>query len=132
MVEVAKHREIVSGGVAKLRAAEELVTRDAEVLRGEPCIRNTRIPVYLVAALATQRGRDKARATYPSLTRDEIELAVPYAKANPRKGRPRTKLLTPRPEAPFAAALWGAPSIRSGVVRPILRRPSRAPRAVPH
>jgi uncharacterized protein (DUF433 family) len=99
VVELAKHREIVSGGMAKLRAAEELVTRDAEVLGGEPCIRNTRIPVYVVAALANQRGREAARAVYPSLTAKQLELAVLYAKANPRKGRPRTKLPAPRAPA---------------------------------
>jgi uncharacterized protein (DUF433 family) len=92
VVELAKHREAVTAGVAKLQSAEALVTRDAEVLGGEPCIRNTRIPVYVVAALATQHGRETARATYSSLTANEIELAELYAKANPRKGRPRTKL----------------------------------------
>jgi uncharacterized protein (DUF433 family) len=99
VVELAKYREVVTAGVSRLRAAEELVTRELEVLGGEPCIRSTRIPVYVVAALASKRGREQARATYSSLTGDEIELAVLYAKANPRKGRPRTKLPTPRAPA---------------------------------
>jgi uncharacterized protein (DUF433 family) len=98
VVELAKARESVAAGETKLRAAEALVTREAAVLGGEPCIRNTRILVYVVAALANKYGLEKARATYSSLTGKEIELAVLYAKANPRRGRPRTKL--PAPKAP--------------------------------
>jgi uncharacterized protein (DUF433 family) len=59
-------------------------------MQGEPCVRGTRIPVYVVAAIARAKGRNEAIATYPSLSLAQVELAELFAQAHPRRGRPKT------------------------------------------
>ena len=84
VVELSKHREKTKAGIARLRQAEALVVSEPGVLGGAPCIQDTRIPVHVVAALAGRHGVDNAQKTYPSLTKTQIELALMYARANPR------------------------------------------------
>jgi len=74
-----------------LRRAEEAVTSDPEVLGGEPCLKGTRMPVYLVAAMRA-RGIPVADMlkSYPSLTEALIGYAAIYAVAYPKRGRPAT------------------------------------------
>jgi hypothetical protein len=43
----------------------------------------------VVAAIAEKRGIEEAHATYPFLKKQQVELATLYAKAHPRKGRPK-------------------------------------------
>lgn len=81
--------------LVRLAGAHALVMRDPEILGGEPVIRGTRISVYLVAAMLEQgASAEELQADYPTLSRDQLELAALYAKASPRPGRPRTR---PRP-----------------------------------
>jgi uncharacterized protein (DUF433 family) len=66
------------------------VVEDPEILGGIPVIRNTRIPVYDVAASASAGiSTDRVLGAYPGLTAREVELATLYAEANPQRGRPR-------------------------------------------
>ncbi|HWN57797.1 MAG TPA: DUF433 domain-containing protein, partial [Methylomirabilota bacterium] len=69
--------------------ARRMVVRDSEVRGGEPVIRGTRIPVYLVADLIEQgAGEQEILSGYPTLKRENRELARLYAMAYPRRGRP--------------------------------------------
>jgi uncharacterized protein (DUF433 family) len=83
------HRKGVSKGLKALHEAETAVEGRAAVMQGEPCIKGTRVPAYVVGAIATTRGVDEALATYPFLQRRQVELAQLFAKARPRKGRPK-------------------------------------------
>lgn len=80
----------------RLGAAEALVTISSDVLGGMPVVRGTRIPVRDVAAsVAAGYPRERILEAYPSLTPDQIELAVLYAQANPARGRPRASPVLP-------------------------------------
>src|SRR5262249_36891311 len=89
VVNLTPHLERVNRAKERLADAEQLVVSNPEVLGGEPCVKGTRIPAYLVGALARKHGVVEAHATYPSLTRQTIELMALYVEAKPRKGRPR-------------------------------------------
>lgn len=89
MANVTEHRERASKAKARLAAAEALIVRDPKVLGGEPCVKGTRIPAYLVAAVARKHGVAEARAAYPTLPRQTIELVSLYVEANPRTRPPR-------------------------------------------
>jgi uncharacterized protein (DUF433 family) len=88
---VSSHTERASK--SKRRRAQALVVSDPEVLSGEPCLRGTRVPVYLIGELARAHGVSRTHAMYPFLTEEKIELALLYVSEHPRKGRPpQTKL----------------------------------------
>src|SRR5262245_26439054 len=72
----------------RLAQAEALIASDPEVLSGEPCFKGTRVPVYLIGALAREHGVRRTHAMYPFLTEEQIDLASLYVEAHPRKGRP--------------------------------------------
>lgn len=72
------------------RVAELEVVRGAveDGPDGEPVLRGTSVPVYVVAALAAGEGVDGAARAYPSLSRAAIERAAAYAELYPKRGRP--------------------------------------------
>lgn len=73
-----------------LRNAEKFVVSDPEIRGGEPVIRNTRVPVYLIADLLKDgAGLDEVMEDYPSLNAVKVRAAVVYAEAHPKRGRPR-------------------------------------------
>lgn len=86
-VDTSKHA--VAAGLRSLHEAEALVSADAGTLRGEPCIKGTRIPVYGVAELVAATKPSGAKLAYSKLTKAQIDLACIYAKAHPRRGRPK-------------------------------------------
>ena len=60
------------------------------MLSGTPCVSGTRIPAHDIAEmLANGDGIGALRDTWPVLTEEQIEAAVLYARAYPRRGRPR-------------------------------------------
>ena len=77
--------------LTKLLMAEARVVEDPDIRAGIPTIIGTRISPYEAAGMARVDGIDGARKAYPSLTREDIELAMLYAKANPLRGRPKSK-----------------------------------------
>jgi uncharacterized protein (DUF433 family) len=80
--------------LGRLAAARAGVTCSPEVLGGTPVIAGTRIPVHdLAASLAAGHSREAILAAYPSLTDEQIDLALLYADANPMRGRPRATSL---------------------------------------
>jgi len=98
VVSVAEERARLGKTRGRLAQAKGLVVRHPEVLGGEPCVKGTRIPAYLVGALARKHGVAEVRAAYPSLTPQTIELVALYVEANPRRERPRQAELS-KPKA---------------------------------
>jgi len=87
---VQPYRERAQAGIRGLYEAEAQIQSREEVMQGEPCLKGTRIPAYIVAAIANASGREEAIATYPSLTLQQVALVELFAKAHPRRGRPKT------------------------------------------
>lgn len=73
-----------------LENASSIVVSDPEIRGGEPTIRGTRIPVYLVADLVEQGAKlRELLEDYPALTASMLRSALAYAQTHPRRGRPR-------------------------------------------
>lgn len=72
-----------------LRNATQLVVSDPNIRGGEPVIRNTRVPVYMIADLVKQ-GADPREILedYPSIDAPMVEAALAYAQTHPKRGRP--------------------------------------------
>jgi uncharacterized protein (DUF433 family) len=86
----------VEEGLERLQAARAMVVSDPEILSGTPVIRGTRVPVYDVAAsVSSGIPIDRILSAYPSLQREQVELATMYAEANPQRGRPRLRAALP-------------------------------------
>jgi len=80
----------------RLNAARAQVSMDGEILGGTPTIRGTRVPVYDVAAsVAAGNPMERILSAYPSLNREQVELAALFVEANPQRGRPRQRIVAP-------------------------------------
>jgi uncharacterized protein (DUF433 family) len=87
----------VEESLERLQAARAMVVSDPEILSGTPVIQGTRVPVYDVAASAASGiPVDRILSAYPSLQREQVELATMYAEANPQRGRPRLRTALPQ------------------------------------
>jgi uncharacterized protein (DUF433 family) len=82
-------RKEVNRGLRALYEAEAAVASKAGIMGGELCLKGTRVPVHLLGGIALAHGVDEAHATYPFLQRRQVEHAQLYARAHPRKGRPK-------------------------------------------
>jgi hypothetical protein len=69
----------------RLSAVKALVTDRPDA---DPIIRDTDIPVYVIAALARGQTVAEIIEDYPGLTPEQIHEAVEYAKVYPKTGRP--------------------------------------------
>ncbi len=79
----------VRARLARLDRARKMVVEDQEIRGGEPCIKGTRIGVYEVTGMLEQGASEgEILEGYPSLNREQLELARIYAEAYPRRGRP--------------------------------------------
>jgi len=59
---------------------KERVSIDPDLRHGEPCIRDTRIPVaVIVGSLADGLTEEEIRKAYPQLTPEDIRAALAYA-----------------------------------------------------
>ena len=75
---------------------QDRIVQDPAVMVGKPVIRGTRIPIErVVAHLANNPDLDDLFATYPELTREDVQAALSYAHA---------KLTGRRPERLLAAS----------------------------
>lgn len=89
-VDVRAMRGEVRRGLSMLSSARDEVERDNAVLSGVPCFKGTRIPVHDVADMRVNGDSvDAVRKAFPRLSESQIELATFYARAYPRRGRPR-------------------------------------------
>jgi uncharacterized protein (DUF433 family) len=71
------------------RLRDRYIQRDPAIMGGEPVIRGTRIPVRTIAGLIEQgESRDVMREDYPHVPAEAYAVAVLWAHANPRRGRP--------------------------------------------
>lgn len=90
VVDVKTVAERVDQDLARYRDAMRLIVQDDAVQAGAATFRGTRILVHHIADLI-ERGADEAelRQDYPRLTLEMIAAASIYARAHPRRGRPR-------------------------------------------
>ena len=89
-VDVRSIRDDVREGLSRLARACEAITVDDAVLSGAPCVGGTRIPAHDIAEmLANGDDAGAIRAAWLVLTEEQIEAAALYARAYPRRGRPR-------------------------------------------
>ena len=59
---------------------QERISIDPNVCHGKPCIKGTRIWVSLIVDnLAAGTPQDEILAAYPSLTKEDISVALAYA-----------------------------------------------------
>ncbi len=56
------------------------ISSDPEICHGKPCIKGTRIPIYLILSLLAD-GEEIASIlqNYPSLVHDDIRATIKYA-----------------------------------------------------
>lgn len=72
-----------------VRKREKYVEVDQGKLGGMPVIRGTRVPVRTLAQLVEGgESREALREDYPHVPEEAYDVAVLWAKGNPRRGRP--------------------------------------------
>ena len=80
-------RSSLNAEIEKLRLAEDRVVSDPEILSGTPVLKGTRIPVHLIAELRRQGAPvEEILAGYRGITEQDVEIAVFYTLAYPRRG----------------------------------------------
>lgn len=96
--------------VAK-RAAEYVRLRDKYVelhpgkMGGTPVIRGTRVPVRTLAQLVEGgESREALQEDYPHISEEAYDLAVLWARGNPRRGRPSSSTRKRRAKPPRRVA----------------------------
>jgi uncharacterized protein (DUF433 family) len=58
----------------------EKISSDPDILHGKPCIKGTRIPVYLIVSLiAEEVSINEIIKDYPTLTSEDIKAALKYS-----------------------------------------------------
>lgn len=89
-VDVRPMKREIQRGLANLETAKKTIAIDREILGGEPCFKGTRIAVHDIADMLANSGDVSAVLTaYPALNDRQVAAAAIYAKAYPRRGRPR-------------------------------------------
>jgi uncharacterized protein (DUF433 family) len=90
VVDVKSVADQVDGDLARYRDAMRLIVEDESIQGGAATFRGTRILVHQIAELLAQ-GADEAelREDYPRLTPAMLAAAPVYARAHPRRGRPK-------------------------------------------
>jgi uncharacterized protein (DUF433 family) len=92
-IDLAPFWKSVDEGLVRLKAARAQVSVDDAILSGTPVIKGTRVPVYDVAAsVVAGIPMERILSSYPSINREQVELAALFAEANPQRGRPRQRL----------------------------------------
>ncbi len=67
-------------GRGKVKDWRERISIDPNVCHGKPCIKRTRIMVWIIVDyLANGDTVDEVLAAYPSLTREDVQAALAYA-----------------------------------------------------
>jgi uncharacterized protein (DUF433 family) len=90
VVDVQAVADRVDADLARYRNVMALIVEDEAVQGGAATFRGRRILVHQVAALLAQGVTEaELREDYPRLTPEMIAAAPIYARAHPRRGRPR-------------------------------------------
>jgi uncharacterized protein (DUF433 family) len=72
-----------------VRLRNRYIQRDPKIMGGEPVIRGTRVPVRTIATLIEDgEPHHVLREDYPHVPEEAYEVAVLWARENPRRGRP--------------------------------------------
>lgn len=91
IIDVAAARKQIAERIRDLEAAEAIVSRNKDVMGGEPVLKGTRIPVRLVASmLADGAPVEEILEGYPKLDERMLRLAKIWVAAHPRRGRPKS------------------------------------------
>lgn len=91
-IDMAGFRDRVLARQAQLSQACALIASDPAIMNGVPCFVGTRVPAHDIAdLLAAGVPRSEILEDYPSLPERAVDLAPIYAKAYPRRGRPRRR-----------------------------------------
>ncbi|MGH2885310.1 MAG: DUF433 domain-containing protein, partial [Solirubrobacteraceae bacterium] len=108
------------------RLRDKWIVRNPEIKHGEPLIRGSRVSVDTLAErMAQGESTDVLDEDFPHIPAEAREVAVLYARANPRRGRPKRRS-PPR---------WGSGSTRTsphaggGRQRAWTERPVPGPRS---
>ena len=105
-VDLRPMRNQVRQGLSRLARARAAISCDDAVLSGTPCIKGTRIPAHDIAEMrANEDSVQAVREAFPQLSEDRIELAVLYARAYPRRGRPKRRLSRKVRKTAFSTAV---------------------------
>ena len=99
--ELIKHTEVSGNvhsirrrarrGLTTLEKAKKMVVIDPNVLSGTPCFKGTRLPVHDIAGMVANGDEISAiLEAYPTLTEEQVDAAIVYAQAYPRRGHPRS------------------------------------------
>ncbi len=81
--------DVAKRAIAYVRLREKYVEVDPGKQSGTPVIRGTRVPVRTLAQLVEGGESPKAlKEDYPHIPEEAYEVAVLWAKGNPRRGRP--------------------------------------------
>ena len=83
--------EVAARATEYARLRDKYVEVDARKLGGTPVIRGTRMPVRTLAELVESgESREVLREDYPHIPEEAYDIAVIWARGNPRRGRPNT------------------------------------------
>ena len=67
-------------GPVNVKDWRERISIDPNVCHGKPCIKGTRIMVWIIIdCLASGDSLDEILAAYPSLAREDVQAALSYA-----------------------------------------------------
>jgi uncharacterized protein (DUF433 family) len=90
LLDVFQSWKQIDDRLAKTIVAQHIVVTDPDIRGGEPVVRGTRIPAYLLHDLAEQGAtEDELLADYPAIDKDRLGFVLLYTKTHPRPGRPR-------------------------------------------
>ncbi len=90
VVDVKAVADRVDGDLTRYREAMGQIVEDESIQGGAATFRGTRILVHQIAALLAQgAGEAELRADYPRLTPAMLMAAPVYARAHPKRGRPK-------------------------------------------
>jgi uncharacterized protein (DUF433 family) len=88
--------EVAARAAEYARLRDKYVEVDARKLGGTPVIRDTRMPVRTLAELVESgESHDVLREDYPHIPQEAYDVAVIWARGNPRRGRPNS----PKPKS---------------------------------
>lgn len=91
IIDVAEARKQIAARAQDLDDAEASVAEDKAVMGGDPVFKGTRVPVRLIASMiADGVEADEILGGYPKLDHRLLSLAVIWATAHPRRGRPKS------------------------------------------
>jgi len=113
-VDLQPSRRAILEAVKLLRKAESMVSSNPEVMSGAVVFKGTRVPVQQIALEVESGGTlEEILEDYPSVSREQAELATLYMRAHPNAGRPKAWKSLPayRGVPPFKVIQFDIPGL---------------------